>query len=158
MKPFAKKYHYLALVSQNTRFFWVCPCRSYRKCFLSAKHHIFAKYITIPCQKKKFGRKILIFHDENPFSKFEIEKKIDKILKIFRIFFVISKFSFFKLIFRRHFFGKFLVSKKKIGNFFFRKKNLRKINLKNENFEISENFQNFVKFFSISNFENRFSS
>ena len=27
---------------------------------------------------KKSGRKIIIFHDENPFSKFKIEKKMTK--------------------------------------------------------------------------------
>ena len=35
---------------------------------------IFGKYITIPCQKKKPDQKILFFHRDILFSKFEIEK------------------------------------------------------------------------------------
>ena len=78
-------------------------------------------------------------------KKFSIEKKVDKISKIFRTFSEISKFSFFKLIFRRKVFRKKKLPKKFFGNFFFRNTFLRKINLKNENFEISGKVREFFK-------------
>ena len=86
-----------------------------------------------------------------------IEKKVDKISDFFSKKIEILKISFFKFIFRRFFSRKFFGLEK----YFSRpktilKNNLRKVNLKNENFEISKNcrifFENPSTFFSMKNF------
>ena len=91
--------------------------------------------------------------------------KID-FVKTFRTFFEhfsrkifeILKFSFFKLTFRRKNFRFFSISKKYFSEIEKNRKIfLRKVNLKNENFKISENFRKiFAKKRSEKNFEKSF--
>ena len=125
MKPSAKKRNYLANISQNTWYFRVCPCRSIPKCFLSAKHQIFTNYIIVSCQEKNPDQKILIFHDEKIFSKFEIwnflkfqnfRRKNQKCRKTFfrKIFF---KEKVWKKMFRKNIFRHFWFFHRKFWNF-----------------------------------------
>ena len=66
-------------ILQNSSIFSLHVCQVPPVADLVAVSMRNAKRMTIPCQEKKSGRKILIFHDENPFSKFEIEKVLTKI-------------------------------------------------------------------------------
>ena len=72
--------------------------------------------------EKKIGRKILIFHDENPFSKFEIEKKLTKFWKFSELFLKFQNFHFLNWFFEEFFSENFWSRKKNSATFFFEKK------------------------------------
>ena len=63
----------VSLLGKIQGFVDVCPCRSDHKSNKLNAGVVFRRSMIIPCQEKKSGWKILFFHDENVFSKFEIE-------------------------------------------------------------------------------------
>ena len=60
---------------------WTWLCQSGRSSFLDVVELISERYITIPCQEKNPDQKILFFHGEIRFSKFEIEQNFLKFAK-----------------------------------------------------------------------------
>ena len=112
-------------------------------------------YTFISWREKKSEQKILIFRDENWFSKFEIET--------FSKFFRTKNRKFEIFIFKIDFSKKIFSRKKSVEKYFstdffsrkfFREKSILKMQISNFRFFVRKNF----KFFSNPKFQNRFSS